>query len=93
MSAPNRVELSGKHIELHNLLLDELLRRMARDKACDKCKCLPLTASELEAIRKFLSDNRVLAVGFAGKVLPLTRNLPTFDDDDARHPESDAKSA
>lgn len=67
--------------KLHEILAQEFLRRLSLGK-CEHCGRLPATIQELEAARKFLSDN-----GITGSIaLPVENDvmegLPTFDEDD-----------
>lgn len=67
--------------QLHTILAQEFLRRLSLGK-CEHCGRLPASIQELEAARKFLSDN-----GITGSIAMPVENdvmegLPTFDEDD-----------
>lgn len=72
-------------LELHNLLAEELLRRL-KLPPCEACGRGPASHQELTVIRQFLSDNGVTSVARPGTPLrSLTSDLP-FTDPEERIP-------
>lgn len=72
---------SNVFAELHTRLANEFLRRMTVGE-CKHCGRLPATIQELEAIRKFLSDNAITGTIALPPETNVLEGLPTFDEDD-----------
>lgn len=68
--------------KLHELLAKEFLARLTQG-CCQACGRTPATVQELEAVRKFLTDNGVTAVAKTGTpIRRLVDNLPYTPDGD-----------
>jgi len=64
---------------LHRGLAEELLRRLKAD-TCETCQRSAATPQELQAIRQFLTDNKITASAVAGSPLDhLVKRLPFQD--------------
>lgn len=87
MTQAKKFDLVPELDELNQALLRELFKRMQRERECETCGCLPMSSSELEVVRKFVSDNRSLKPMFPTAPVPATRNLPHFDPNDKQPPK------